>query len=377
MNALSFRRCLSLSVTLALALSALPTTAQGTETERPGIYGEAADITPILGTHVTIDSYTFPYTGQEILPEVTVMVDDVLLEEGTHYTLTCKDNLEAGTGSVTVTGIPESGYEGIVTIPFAIEASDFTLVELIGTHVTLAETTFPYTGQPIVPAVTVTVDGKVLIQDKDYTLTCENNVNPGTATLTVEGIATASMTVGYTGTVTVEFTITEADQKPTEPEEPTKPEEPTEPENTEAPGDSETEEETKPVTYEITKGNKAIWYQNSGKTLSFTANGKLDAFVGISVDGKKLDKTHYAVKEGTTVALKTSFLNKLAVGKYTITIHFEDGDAEGIFTVSDKLDPSNPVTGDGSRVGVWIAVGLGSLAALGGAAFVLKKFLKK
>ena len=37
----------------------------------------------------------------------------------------------------------------------------FTLVEIKGTDVVMEGNEFPYTGQPIEPAVTVTVDGKV------------------------------------------------------------------------------------------------------------------------------------------------------------------------------------------------------------------------
>ena len=392
MRTFSFRRCLSFTAALALALAALPAVAFGME--------QKTAPTQIVATHVTIEDYTFPYTGQEVCPEVTVTVAEVLLEEDTHYTLAYKDNLQAGTASVTVTGIVEAGYEGIVTIPFTIEAPNGTLTELLGTHVTLEKTSYVYTGQPIVPTVTVKVGNTVLTQGRDYTVTCENNTQPGTATLTVEGIATASMTQGYTGKVTVEFTITEAPQQPeptdpteeTQPSEETKPTEETKPaeetkpteetkpveetkptEETKPVEETKPTEETKPVSYTITKGNKATWYQNSGKTLSFTADGKLDDFKGVSINGKALDESQYDVKKGTTLTLKTSYLNKLSVGKYTITLQFADGAAEGSFTVSDKLNPTNPVTGDDSAVGLWIMVTLGSLAALGGAAFFLRK----
>lgn len=359
MNKLTVCRRISLAMTMVLAFSALPVAGSAVQTDQPVIYETKKDMTPILGTHVTIEGFVFPYTGQEICPEVTVTVGDVTLEAGKHYTLSYKDNLAAGEASVTVTGIEEAGYTGIVTIPFTIESETTTLTEILGTHVTLETTTYTYTGQPIVPAVTVKIEDTVLEQDKDYTVTCENNTQPGTATLTVEGIATASMTQGYTGKVVVEFTIVEENQGNTE--------------ATEKPGESETEEETTPVSYKITKGDKATWYQNSGKTLSFTANGKRKDFEGVSINGKALDKRDYTAQEDTVVTLKTDYLKKLATGKYTVTLHFADGTAEGTFTVSNKLDPSNPGTGDSSAVGLWLTLSLGSLAALGGMAVLARK----
>ncbi len=59
-----------------------------------------------------------------------------------------------------------------------------------------------YTGKAIVPSITVSYNGKNLAKDSDYTVSCHNNVNIGTASLTVTGAG------GYTGTVTKTFTIT-------------------------------------------------------------------------------------------------------------------------------------------------------------------------
>ncbi|MCI8490939.1 MAG: leucine-rich repeat protein, partial [Lachnospiraceae bacterium] len=59
-----------------------------------------------------------------------------------------------------------------------------------------------YTGKAIVPSITVSYNGKNLAKGSDYTVSCKNNINIGTASLTVTG------TGGYTGTVTKTFTIT-------------------------------------------------------------------------------------------------------------------------------------------------------------------------
>ena len=219
--------------------------------------GAEETLITIKGTDVTIGGYSFPYTGEEIRPEVTVTVNGETLAEDTHYRLTYKDNVAAGTGSVTVTGMAEAGYEGIVTIPFTIEAPLPTAIELQADHVALEGTEFPATGEAIEPQVTVTVEDKVLTPDQDYTLAYENNIRPGTASVTVTGIDAA----GYTGQVTVHFTITEKPEEDETPEDPGEPEE-------DAP-------QTTPVEYQITKGDKSTWFQNSGKRLSFVTSGNI------------------------------------------------------------------------------------------------------
>ena len=58
-----------------------------------------------------------------------------------------------------------------------------------------------YTGSSIEPSVTVTLNGKTLKLNEDYTLTYSNNVNVGTATITINGIG------NYTGSKKINFNI--------------------------------------------------------------------------------------------------------------------------------------------------------------------------
>ncbi len=64
-----------------------------------------------------------------------------------------------------------------------------------------------YTGNPHTPAVTVTYNNKVLGKDIDYTVAYRDNVNVGTATVTISGIGF------YTGVITKTFTIEKANHK--------------------------------------------------------------------------------------------------------------------------------------------------------------------
>ncbi len=75
--------------------------------------------------------------------------------------------------------------------------------------ITFDATEFTYTGSEIKPTVIVTIGGKAITEGKDYTLTFANNVNAGTATVTVTGAG------DYKGEATKEFTIVKADNSVT------------------------------------------------------------------------------------------------------------------------------------------------------------------
>ena len=79
--------------------------------------------------------------------------------------------------------------------------------DLADAVITLDSTEFTYNGSEIKPTVIVTVGGKTLTEGKDYTLTFANNVNVGTATVTVTAVADSI----YSGEGTAYFTIEKAD----------------------------------------------------------------------------------------------------------------------------------------------------------------------
>ena len=258
---------------------------------------------------------------------------------------------------------------------------------LVATDVTLDETRFEYTGQEIRPNVTVRVEGQLLTLDRDYTLEFKDNVEVGTAAVVVTGMETA----GYTGTVEHPFyiepsTTQDEETEPTQPET-TEPEE-TEPEQTQPeetqpeetrPEETQPEETrpetTQPVSYKITKGDGAVWHKDSGKNLSFTANGDHKDFQKLLVDGKAVNSKYYTVAQGTVVTLQAQFLQSLDQQKHTITLVFADGEAEGTFRVSAPADDSNPKTGD--SIHLWTALLFVSLTGMAGAAFTWSRKLRK
>lgn len=260
-------------------------------------------------------------------------------------------------------------------LPVTALAETAEPTELVATDITLDETRFQYTGQEIRPNVTVRVAGQLLTLDRDYTLEFKDNVEVGTAAVVVTGVETA----GYTGTVEHPFyiepsTTQEEETEPTQPEtiQPTEPEtqpEETKPEETKP---EETQPETtQPVSYKITKGDGATWHKDSGKDLSFTADGDHKDFQKLLVDGKIVNSKYYTVAQGTVVTLQAKFLQSLDQQKHTISLVFADGEAEGTFRVSAPADESNPKTGD--SVHLWMALLFVSLTGMAGIGFAFRK----
>ena len=314
--------------------------------EKPEEKPEEYPLVEIRQEHVTINGKEFVYTGEAIEPEITVTIDGKVLTAGKDYSLKYENNVEIGTGKAIISGIATAtengGYTGTVEVKFTIRpitAEEYPLVELKAEHVSMEAKKFYYTGKAIEPKIQVKVDGKILTAGKDYSVKYENNLEIGTASVTVSGIATATEHGGYTGDVKLTFDIV--------------------------------------PNYQITKGNGANWYQESTKNLSFTANGQYEDFTGVSIDGKRLDTGYYSVSGNTVVTLKNAFLKKLPLGQHTITVHYGDGDASATFTVKEGLDTSNPQTGDEFPLRTLTAVLFISLTGLIGMAFAYRKKLWK
>ena len=148
---------------------------------------------PINPADVAIEDGSV-YNGNEQKPGVTVSLNGAKLQEGTDYTVTYENNVNAGVAKATVKGIGR--YEGLVEKTFEIGKADIS-------DATIDIDTQTYTGGPINPAPRVKMGSKNLILEEDYVITgYENNTEPGTATLTIEGRG------NYEGGATGNFDIT-------------------------------------------------------------------------------------------------------------------------------------------------------------------------
>lgn len=154
---------------------------------------------------VTLEYEEVVYDGTEKQPKVNVQYGEQILEEGVHYSVAYTDNVNPGIAFATVTALEGSGYTGTVTRSFTILESAQEATDLAECEVQLDTTEYTADGTEKRPAVTVT-DGEIKLEEGvHYTVAYLNNVEPGTASV----IVTAVEESGYTGSVTVEFTITE------------------------------------------------------------------------------------------------------------------------------------------------------------------------
>lgn len=114
-----------------------------------------------------INGAFFRATGLPIEPDVTVTFLNNVLEEGTDYELSYSDNILPGTASVTVKG--KGIYEGEKTVEFIIANEDAVNIEEDEKFSVNVEAC-TYNGKALTPSVTVMYDGKVLEENKDYTI---------------------------------------------------------------------------------------------------------------------------------------------------------------------------------------------------------------
>ena len=119
------------------------------------------------------------FSGKKITPNVVVTDGEKALTEGTDYTVTYKDNVNAGTGTAVVTG--KGNYKGTQEVSFRIQTKGLDSI----TDVSVADQV--YSGEALTPDVVLKHDGITLKKGTDYTVSYENNVNIGTATVVVTG----------------------------------------------------------------------------------------------------------------------------------------------------------------------------------------------
>lgn len=137
------------------------------------------------------------YTGSEITqPDMEITVNGMTLKEDSDYEVSYSSNTEIGTATMDINF--KGQYVGHLTRTFnvvQIEMSDENIT-VAGIHNTR------YTGKKIVMSkLAVQAGGRTLTPGTDYTVAYKNNLNPGTAEITIAGKG------NYTGTVVKTFNI--------------------------------------------------------------------------------------------------------------------------------------------------------------------------
>lgn len=133
------------------------------------------------------------YNGSAQTQKITVKANGTTLKEKTDYSVSYKNNTNAGTATVTIAGL--GNYAGTVDKTFQIAKVSINGASVSG----IADKT--YTGSAHGQNVSVSVSGKNLRANSDYTISYSNNVNPGTATVTISGKG------NYEGSLQRSFTI--------------------------------------------------------------------------------------------------------------------------------------------------------------------------
>lgn len=128
-------------------------------------------------TFTTIDDLT--YTGSPMTPEPTIKFGETVLEKDKDYTLSYEDNTDVGTGKVKVTFT--GNYTGTAETDFEIIPDILTQEKVKIANIDNKT----FTGSEIKPEPEVKYGSVVLVKDKDYELTYKNNINVGTADITI------------------------------------------------------------------------------------------------------------------------------------------------------------------------------------------------
>ena len=146
---------------------------------------------------VTIDAIPDEiYTGSEITPSVTVYDGETVIPAN-EYTVAYTDNRNVGRATVTLTDNTDGNYTAI---------SGSASFEIKPKAVTATISAIPdeiYTGGEITPTVTA-YDGETVIPAGEYTVEYADNINAGTATVTLTDNAGGNYTVG--GSTSFEIT---------------------------------------------------------------------------------------------------------------------------------------------------------------------------
>ena len=158
---------------------------------------------------IEVDKVDFEYDGNQKIPEVEVTYapqtgGGEVLEKGVDYTIEYKNNTNAGEATITIVG--KGNYSGTRTEKFNINAINIvgnSEIQITGID---DNTSFGYTGEAItIPGIKVLYKGSELLIGRDYSVTYQNNVYAGTATVLINGIN------NYSGEIVKSFTITSMD----------------------------------------------------------------------------------------------------------------------------------------------------------------------
>ncbi len=133
----------------------------------------------IEAAEATISDRT--YSGIAITPSPKIVFGGKTLKKGKDYTVTYKNNLNAGKATATVNAM--GNYVGKITLNFEIKKKNVKYADFEGIK------NMAYTGKKIkLSGLKVKTSAKTLKKGTDYEVSYSNNKDFGTATVTIKGI---------------------------------------------------------------------------------------------------------------------------------------------------------------------------------------------
>lgn len=133
------------------------------------------------------------YTAREIKPDIIIKDGNYRLVQGTDFTIAYTDNKNVGTAKVEL--IFQGNYQGIMKTQFEIIPREVEYVDV---------SKIPdqyYAAKEVKPEFTMHHDSTILVQDEDYQVEYEENVEVGIGKINITGIG------NYVGSKTIEFSI--------------------------------------------------------------------------------------------------------------------------------------------------------------------------
>ncbi len=149
---------------------------------------------------LVLNADSYPYTGTAVKPQISSFTVkragvSVAVDNFDNLEIQYSDNVNVGTGKVTISALPGEGFTGSVSRTFTI----------VGTSVSNSVVRVDngvYTGEAVMPEHTVTLGGRSLVEGTDYRADFSNNVNvTDGAVLTITGMG------NYSGSTTARFKI--------------------------------------------------------------------------------------------------------------------------------------------------------------------------
>ncbi len=126
------------------------------------------------------------YDGTKTTQNVTVELNGKVLRKDVDYTLTFKENVNAGTARMIIRGIGD--YSGSLTKRYTIYQRKIGAVDID----TAGIKDVVYTGKKTSQPISIKFNGKDLVKDVDYQIIFKDNINIGTGRIIIRGLGNFS-----------------------------------------------------------------------------------------------------------------------------------------------------------------------------------------